>query len=221
MELTELKSAWQELDRKVEVAAQLNVRLARELHLDRTRNSLTRFKRTLGIELATAIPPILIAGSYASAHWAQITAQPLGGLPVLMLFGLSLTTIILSIRQLVTLSEIDYSGSVTSIQRALANLQLSRTKWTLGTFCIVLTGWMAFLVLVAQMLIGYEVYRKFGGPWLIGNFAFGLAVSAIVFLCQKPILESPRFQKFMADPRLAEACDHLHNLEAFVREDSA
>ena len=39
--------------------------------------------------------------------------------------------------------------------------------------------WAVLVVVVPHGLVGLDVYRAFGLPWVLGNFGFGVAVLAL------------------------------------------
>lgn len=222
MELDELKTLWQQTDRRLESMApalRLQERLARAGALDRAR-SKNRFTRVvLWYEVAFGAVAALLAGSYLAGNLGELRFAA----PALLLHLAAILTLGLAVWQLVELSRIDYGGPVVSIQRRLARLGVVRAR---GNRWLLLASpllWAALVVVVPHGLVGLDVYRAFGIAWVGGNFLVGLAVLAAgLWASRSTRLRAARLWRGLGDDltgrRLAAASGALDDLAEFERE---
>src|SRR5258706_7664101 len=102
MELDELKTAWRELERRLDANDALAGRLLREKKLDKTRSTLRRIAWGQALQIAIWIGIITIVGPF----WIQYRATLhflVAGL-VMHLYGV--VTIVLSVRQLLLIANV-------------------------------------------------------------------------------------------------------------------
>jgi hypothetical protein len=222
MELDELKTLWQQTDRRLEAMApalRLQERLARVGALDRVR-SRNRFTHlVLWYEVAFGAVAALLAGSYLADHFAELRFAA----PAALLHLGAIGTLGVAIWQLVGLGQIDYGGPVVTIQRQLAQLAVVRAR---GNRWLLLSSpllWAALVVVVPHGLIGLDVYRTFGIAWVGGNFLVGLAVLAAgLWTSRSARSGSSRLWRGLGDDltgrRLAAASGVLDDLAEFERE---
>ncbi len=222
MELDELKSLWQQTDRRLEAmvpALRLQERLARAGALDRAR-AKNRFTHVvLWYEVAFGAVAALLGGSYLADNLGELRFAA----PVALLHLAAILTLGLAAWQLVELGRIDYGGPVLGIQRRLANLAVVRAsgiRWLLLASPLL---WAALVVVVPHGLIGLDVYRAFGIAWVGGNFLVGLAVLvAGLWAGRSARFGSSRLWRGLGDDltgrRLAAASGALDDLAEFERE---
>jgi len=130
-----------------------------------------------------------------------------------------------AVRQLVALGQIDYSGPVVAIQRRLAELRVLRARsnrWLLLSAPLL---WALLIVVVPHGLVGLDVYRAFGLPWVVGNLVFGLAIlGAAGWVSRRfPVASrSSAFLHWLGDDltgrRVAVASGFLDDISAFEAE---
>lgn len=220
MELDELKSLWQQTDRRLqamEPTLYLQQRLARTGALDRLRSKIRFTQLVLWYEVAFGVVVALLAGSYLADHWREIRFAA----PAAALHLGAILTLGTAVWQLVALGQIDYGGPVLDIQRRLAQLRVVRAR---GNRWLLLSApllWALLLVVVPHGLIGLDVYRAFGVPWVGGNLFFGLAVLAAAAWASRRF-PSSRLLRGLGDDltgrRLAAASEVLDDLAAFEME---
>ena len=68
MELDDLKTAWRELDRRLDASQAITLRVLKELKLDRTRSALRRLSALLVFELLSGVLATLLLGSFLADH---------------------------------------------------------------------------------------------------------------------------------------------------------
>src|SRR5262245_849125 len=177
MELDELKTRWKDTDRRLEALERplrLALQLARAGTLDRMRSKLRAVRLVLWYEVAFGVLAALLLGSYLFKHLGTLRFA----LPAAVLHIGAVVTLAVAVRQLVALGQVDYAGPVVGIQRRLAELGLVRARanrWLLLSAPLL---WAFLVVVVPHGLIGLDVYRAFGVPWIAANFGFGAAILA-------------------------------------------
>src|SRR5262245_30419831 len=104
MELDDLKSAWQELDRRVEHGIDLAMATRRELKLDQARTALGGLSATLWYELAWGALAALLLGAFLAAELTSLRFA----LPAEALLAAAVFVIAQSVRQIAWLGRIDF-----------------------------------------------------------------------------------------------------------------
>ena len=143
MELDDLKSAWQALDRRLERDHTLNLQRFREDRFDRIRRGLRPMRAAQIARIAFAVALMIFAAPAWVAHWQE---------PVLLFCGLILhaygfALCVTGSRVLWLIGAIDYAAPVLAIQQRFAQLRTFylRTSFWLGNAWWVL--WAPLLVL--------------------------------------------------------------------------
>ncbi len=224
MEFDELKTLWKETDRRLsalEPALRLNLRLARAGTLDQTRSKLRFVRLVLWYEVGFGVLAVLLVGSYLFDHLGTVRFA----LPAAALHLGAILTLGFAARQLVALGQIDYAGPVVAIQRRLAELRVVRARsnrWLLLSAPLL---WALLIVVVPHGLVGLDVYRSFGLPWVAGNFVFGLAILGAAAWVTRRFPASSRssaFLRWLGDDltgrKVAVASGFLDDVVAFEAE---
>lgn len=123
MELDELKSAWKDMDRKLAASMALNVKLFREMKVDKIRAALRRVALVVASELVLALVMALWVGGFMAHHVRETRFLA----AAMMLQALAIVSIWSGVRDLARIGEIDYAAPVVKIQRQMAELRASRT----------------------------------------------------------------------------------------------
>jgi hypothetical protein len=222
MELDELKSLWQQTDRRfreLEPSLRLQERLARAAMLERARAKQRPTHLALWYEATFGAVAALLAGSYLTAHFDELRFA----IPAVLLHLSAILTLGLAVWQLVELGRIDYGGPVVAIQRSLARLGVVRAR---GNRWLLLASpllWAALMVVVPHGLIGLDVYRTLPIAWVGANFLVGLAVLAAgLWASRSTRFRDSRLLRALGDDltgrRLAAVSGSLDELAEFERE---
>jgi hypothetical protein len=219
MELDDLKTAWRELDRRLDDHRALNLRVLRELKLDKTRSALRRLAAGPLAELFLNAFGALLVGSFLANHLT--TARY--AIPALVLQAAVLLLLAADLRQLVRIARIDWAAPVVQIQRDLAALRAERIRTTQVTFLAAPLLWTPFVIVAAQGLLGFDLYLL-GSAVIAANLAFGLAVIPLGLWIARHLGRrlSPSFLRSLADDvagrSLAVAQGHLEEIARFEDE---
>lgn len=195
MDLDELKTRWQELDRKLDANLRLNTRLVRTAVLARTQTSLRWLTWRTVAGLLMKIALVVLIGSFLGDHIREFRFAA----PALVLHVSAIALLGASIQQLVTLQSIDYSEPVVAIQKKLEMLRVSRvreTKWTLFLSPLL---WAALLVVVARAA-GIDLWSLGLRDWIVANFVFGVVfLGAMLWIARHVSVRSPFLQQLLDD----------------------
>jgi hypothetical protein len=170
MQLDELKSAWQELDRRVDELTAINRKLLTE--------TVTRKARwRLVPVLVGALLNILIGAWFAlvwGKFWSAHLATPAVAVAGIALHLASIGLIVIGAVRLVLVLRIDYAQPVLTIQRSLATLQEfeARSFHAVWFACWVLVP--AALVAIVMGFAGVDLWERASG-YLLANFVVCLA----------------------------------------------
>ena len=153
MELDDLKSAWQTLDRRLEQANALNLHLFKENRIDKAKAGLRPLAFGQGVQLAIGVLMTAVFAPFWIRHM---------GTPHLVIYGLSLQAyalmfIVFAARDLSMLGRIHYDAPVLDIQKQLAALRAWRIRsglWFAIAGCFAWTP----LTLVVFYWLGADIW---------------------------------------------------------------
>lgn len=171
MEPEDLKSVWNEYDRKLTASMRLNTALLQRANLGLVETSLHGMSRELVVELILNAGAILLLGSFAAYHIAQARFA----IPAIVLDVYAIAVLVGNIAQLAQIHSIDYDEPVVAIQQRLQRLKIQRiltVKWLLLSAPLM---WVPLLI-VGLRALGVDAYAAFGARYLIVNVLFGVAV---------------------------------------------
>ncbi|MGH8192875.1 MAG: hypothetical protein ACREQ8_00545 [Woeseiaceae bacterium] len=169
MELDDLKTAWQEMERRLEKSENLNLQFFNERRLDKVKSALRWFGWAQAIELAVWFALVVIVAPFWIEH--RETAHFLVSGLVLHAYGVA--AICLGTVQLLMIGRIRFSRPVLVIQKHVAELRRMRSRSTLLLglpWCFL---WVPLLIVGAKWLWDIDVYSP---GWTPASLAFGLAV---------------------------------------------
>jgi hypothetical protein len=221
MELDDLKTAWRELDRRLDAGQAISLHVLRELKLDRARSAMRRLSTLLVFELLSGVVAAILVGSFLADHHDAARFA----IPALVLHAAAVFTIVASARQLAQLGRLDYAAPVVSIQHQLAGLRASRLRVTRWLLLLSPLLWTPLAIVAAKGLLGLDLYRTFGPAWIAANLAFGLAAIPLAIVIARRYSarfeDSPLLQHLaddIAGRSLTVARDHLGEIRQFEAE---
>ena len=196
MELSELKLAWDALDRKLDTAVTLNRQLVTATRLTRAMRPLRLLATSLCLEAVSALFLVSGLGRFIFAH----AGEPQFVWPAVLLDVWVIAAMAASIMQLFFISGIDRDKPVVEVQTRLEKLRLLRLRcirWALITGPVV--WWLPFLIVAFKAFFGISVYRILGDRFLVVNgLASGAVLPVLVWLSKRfsrNMERSPFFRK--------------------------
>lgn len=171
MELDELKSIWSRYDKKLDKNLKLNIRVIKELNLDKTKSNLHRLMVLRMAELLFCLMIVISLGDFIGSHiWDPQFAIPAFILNVFAIIGLAG-----SIGQIALIGQIDYSDSITSIQRKIEKIQ-SHMLMMLKLLILSLPFYIAYIILGFKLFFDIDAYAHFDHNWWVANIIFSVAL---------------------------------------------
>lgn len=217
--IDELRTAWQEHDRKIEESLRLNRELLRTAKLENIRTPLRALSMRIALEIAVGVILTILLGGFLGSH----LAEPRYFGPAAILDVWVISSLATSVRQLVSVHGIDYGQPVTAIQRELSRVRMLRirsVRWQLLTGQVV--WWVPFLIVFFKALLGIDVYQTFSTAFLVCNVLLGIAVIPIAIWAARTFgsrLDGSPFWRWLMDEvagrKLAEAQKHAAVLAEF------
>jgi hypothetical protein len=221
MELDDLKTAWADLERKLTATQTALMRLQTDRTTDRTRSALRPLAWRLGWELLEGVVAAVLVGVYLAHNFDETRFA----VPGLILHALAILSIISTVWQMVLLGRIDYSAPVVGIQKRLAELRAVRCRAWFWVLVLSPLLWALLLVVAVRGLFGGDVYAACGVPFVLGNLAFGLVFTLVVWTVSKvwaakaPVSAWREWLRDgLAGTSLTRAKAHLREATAFAAE---
>ena len=171
MNLEQLKDVWNDHDRKLDKNLKLNLRILREMNLDKTKSKM----RTLMILRIAEASFFFIIVIYL---WIFIADNFFISAPAISAFVLNVfATVGLAggIWQIALIGMIDYAGPVTSIQKQLAKIKSHGIR-ILKLIILSIPFYMAYIFLGSKLLFGIDLYEFADFKWLAANIILSLCL---------------------------------------------
>jgi hypothetical protein len=220
MELDELKTAWRELERRLDENTALTGQLLREKRLDKTRWALRRIAWGQSLQIVIWIVIISIVAPF----WIQYRSTPhflVAGL-VMHLYGIA--TIILSVRRLALIANVNYGKPVVELQARIACLRRARVQDQLWLGLPWWILWIVATMIGAQRWLGLDIYAP-APAWVWWTIAIGIIGIALTLWLPRVFANTPRGSRFLqntldnlAGRSLVRAARQLDEIAQFSRE---
>ncbi len=214
-DLDEMKEVWAAHDEKLDQSIRLNQELLNSATLSKARSATQRMIWALGFEAVMWFVIIVSLGEFISHHLPVVRLS----LSAAALDVFSIAMLAATMRQIVALRQIDYSGLVTAIQKQLEMLRVLRIRITQSALLGGTIVWAPFVIVVARAFFGIDVVNA---PWLWANVAFGLCLIPLALWLSKAFGERmgrfPFVQRVMNDlagRNLNAAKEFLSRLSGF------
>lgn len=217
MELDELKSAWQRLDRRVEELTALNRQLLTGAATRRARWRLAPVMIGSVLNIIAGLVFAVMCGAFWTAHLDKPGVVIAG----LALHVASIGLVVIGAVRLTLALQVDYSQPVLEIQRALAKLQ----QWETRSFLVAwLGGWLvvcaAFIVAVAT-LTGIDLWQV-APSYVLLSLVVSLAGGLVPLLLhgwarRRGGRLATWFDAFMLNRNIARASEAVAEIDDFAR----
>lgn len=222
IELDELKSAWQSLDRRLQLDHSIRLHELRERGADRIRGRLRPIFWGQALQMLFAIAMMLLG----VACWSSYLHTPLLLVSGLVVHAYGLLVLLLSVRTLSLAGRIDPGEPVLALQSRLAEL---RRRYLQSGYFAGLPWWVLWLPVLLSLaslspLPAEVVSASSLLPWVWASLATGAAallglLGFYRWAC-RPGREAlrRRIDDFMTSPALREAQAQVEELARFERE---
>jgi len=230
MNLDDLKNRWMEQERKVDRITQLNLAAVRELRLSSTKSSLHWMTWGVGLNLAVVSCAVIWLGDFIAGH----IGEPHFLVAALLIDACAIAWIGSTVRQLLVIRGLDYSGPVVAVQKELEKLRIARirsAKWTFIAGCML---WAPFLIVLLRGTIGLDAYslpaligsrNEHFLAWILMNILLGIGLALLVMWGSRRYVhcfeDSPFLKRLMDDlagRSLTRALRSLESIDQFELE---
>lgn len=218
MDLDELKTAWRELDLRVQANEARSAHLLREVSVRRTRASLRRFSAGVLFEIVCGLPAVGLLGWFLGLHYGEAKFA----LPAVVLALAALFSLAGNLAQFVASLRVDYSAPVLEIQHRIALLRAARIRSTQFTLLFAPLLWTPLAIVAARGLLELDLYSTLGSGVIAANLAVGLAVIPLGIqaarFCAQRLEHSPvlkRLADCIAGYSLTRALESVDEIERF------
>ena len=220
-ELDELRQAWKDQARTLTELRALDARILADLRGERTGASLRRWAWLPAFELGAG----LIAQGWLARFIGGALGAPLLAGSGAALFVAALLTTVVAGWQLVLVASLDYAGPVTEVQARLERVRALRLRATRWTLLISPLLWTPLALVGARALLGIDLQRAMGWPWVLANLAVGYVFIPLglwaLARASRRWGQSATWQRLRDDVTgrsLARALRSLEEVSAFRRE---
>jgi len=221
MELDELKTRWQEQDKKLDECIRLNQRVLRESMLNKAETALKRLSRLLWFELLLNVAGAIAVGSFIGDHFRE----PRFLVPALTIQLGLIALIIGAGRQLAAIARVDYAAPIVTIQKRLESLRAERIRTMQWTLILSPLVWTPLFIVAMRGLFGVDVYAAFSTAWLVANVVFGVVVIGFAVWVSRTYGDRlgrwPSIQRLLQDmggQNLAVAREFVQSLSRFAED---
>jgi len=219
MELNELKQTWQQYDSRLEQTRDLNMRIMREMKLDKTRSFLNRHIVARLVEAAFGLLMVIVLLSFASLHLERTHYVVAAAIPALfMLVGIGA-----ALRDIAMIRKMDFAEPVAALQKQILRIRM-RMLQNLRLTLLSLPFYPAYIILFFGFA-GIDIYAIGNPGWWYTQIVLAVLLVPFVIWLQgrlKPESLHHRWVKFMLDgvglKRLSEAGEQLNELVKFETE---
>lgn len=219
MELEELKAAWQTANDRLDGMESAQKRVLKSIQDERTRTAAAGLRREPVFELVVAGLALLWTGNFLATNFSKILADPVAAVPAGLVHVLAIVTIGLSVRQLMMVSNLDYSRPIVEAQAKIAAVRALRVRSTQSMILIGLGLWVVFPMAAGQALFGLNFVHSVNALWVMANLAFGLLTGTAFVIVAKRFKGRSAFlasiDNLMAGTEIARAQKLLVEAEAF------
>jgi hypothetical protein len=163
--IDDLRNEWTARDANLQAMLRLNTKLLRGSWRDQHRPDLKETRYGV-VEVLTAVPVLLVLGSFAVDHFGEWRFF----VPAVALHLWTLVMLVVGIVQRVALRKVDFGRQVVELQRELATLRRQRMtafKWALLTGQVV--WWIPFMIV---LFAGSDFMPVFIAINLLASLAF-------------------------------------------------
>jgi hypothetical protein len=221
MELEELKDLWNDCHKKLDRNLKINRRILKEMNLDKMKSKMRRLMTLRIVEAMWFLVIVIALWAFVAANFS-LSATTISAL-VLNIFG----TIGLagSIGQIALIGVIDYSSSVTSIQKQLARIK-SHGVQIFKLLILSIPFYMSYVFVGFKLLFKIDLYASADRNWLILNIVISLCLIIPTLWLYREL--SPRtttrnWVKRLVDDsggkEITAAVEFLDEIEKFENED--
>jgi serine/threonine-protein kinase len=177
MELDDLKTAWQTLDRRLDAQTALNLHIFKDGKLDKARRGLRPLAWGQALQILCGVALIVWAVPFWSAH---------PDVPYLLLAGIAVHVygvlmIICGGATVGMISRIDYAAPVLAIQKQLGQLRRFYVRTNVGLGLAWWFLWMPMMMMLFMSALGADLYAN--APAVIyGGTAIGFVGLLLTFV---------------------------------------
>ncbi len=220
MELDDLKTTWQRLDRQLQQQNRLNLQRLRDTQLDKTRKSLRPLRWGHVLQIALGIVSIIFGVSIWTKN-LSVTAYLVSGL-IIHTYGIVL--IVTGAQVLYRIKSLDFGAPVVDIQKQM--LRIERTYVNAG-WLVGLPWWLLWIPysLGVASLGGFNLYAQAAASgwlgWSVGVCTIGM-VATWMWYRKAQLSGDPeqvkKVNEAIAGNSLKNAKRHLKEIERFEHE---
>lgn len=127
--------------------------------------------------LALCAATLLVTGNFVAENWAQVQAYPLGLLPAVGVYLTAMATINVEVRQIMAIREMDAAQDVVTLAERSARREQQEVAATVLLLGLGLVTWVAFPLLLGQMVANYRLVQSVPAAFLVANVLFGAVLA--------------------------------------------
>lgn len=197
MDFQELSTLWNSTDQQLDQQIEIRQKLVKEVGMRKVRMHLAEIKWTSYFELAANLIFVLFIGHYLAANFSEMKFFA----PGLLLFALTIGSLIFSSYKLTLYYGIQAGFSVLQTQRKVARLRYLELLNANLLYLAIPLFYAPFMIVIAKAAANYDLYRH--SAWLIYSTLGSVLIAMIVVYLLK---------KF-PNKRLQEAQTFLNELK--------
>jgi len=215
METTELKELWKQYDAKLEKNWNLNLKLVKDMNLEKTKSSINTFTMLKGFTIIFQLMVVSFLTNFLIDNFSNLLLAAQGGI----LLVLTYVALIWNVYQMTLIMMINYNEPVLAIQKKIEKLKIQKLRY--NKFIFYSSYPFVFLMAFTVLHIS-PVY--FPIWWMIPNIILAILWFPMAYwLIRKynsPNLLSPFWKQMAKDSSLTpdSVSKALNNSLSFLKE---
>jgi hypothetical protein len=174
MDFQELTTLWNSTDPQLDRQIEIRQKLVKEAGMRKVRKHLAEIKWTSFFELATNLTFVLFIGRYLAANLSEMKFF----VPGLLLFALTIGSLVFSSYKLTLYYGIQAGFSVVQTQRKVARLRYLELLSVNLLYLAIPVFYAPFMIVMAKSVAHYDLYRH--SAWLVYGTLASVAIALII-----------------------------------------
>ena len=220
MDIQEFKNIWQAYDDKLEKSLKLNMHCLELIQSQKAKSKLKTLFISRIIEITLHAVVIWYLGTFLYSHFFE-PQYAISAAILILFFIIAFSN---CIRQIVIIKEIDYSKSITEIQRKLTLLQSHIADYIRLTF-LMLPTYLAYPIIAFKVLGNFDIVSQLSRNWWTAQIIFNIVLIPLCVWLYREVSYKNLHKKWVryvieksAGDSVAKAMEFIKEIDEYKKE---